>query len=343
MFLFASLLGLAAVGGVAYMVGDEPIVDDDDEVLPDDGEFNTGADESGVDDGTGDEESDVPLPPTIRGLVSDYDGNLVIAGDETSEALAGLDGDDQINGYEGDDTVQGADGNDILQGGEGDDLVQGGEGDDVLHGDDGDDQLQGDTGADSLFGHFGNDHMQGGEGDDELYGGQNDDQLEGGEGDDALHGGHGEDALDGGEGEDTLFGGFGNDVLNGIESASDETPTKDYLNGGQGEDTILAGRNDIVTSGTDADDIVLGDIGEDGDAVSVMDFEPGEDRLLVTWDLDALPDPDVEIQKDPEVANLTRVLIEGHEVAQLYSTDVVTSDDIQLIKEADLPSFQATG
>ena len=60
--------------------------------------------------------------------------------------------------------------------------------------------------------------------------------------------------------------------------------------------------------GQGADDIVLSPGDED---VTVMGFQPGEDKLLVTWEDEA--DPEIEVEPDAENANLTRVMINGQE------------------------------
>ena len=172
------------------------------------------------------------------------------------------------------------------------------------------------------------------EGADALYGGQGDDRLAGGTGDDALHGGYGNDTLSGGEGEDVLFGGDGNDLLFGGEDSN--TPSTDFLNGGTGDDTILAQGGDVANGGQGADQIILDTEGDD-EEVTVMGFQPGEDKLLITWD--ASDDPDIQIQQDEENTNLTRVVIDGQEVAHLYGADGMTSDDIRLITEAQLAQY----
>ncbi|MCX8955361.1 calcium-binding protein, partial [Ruegeria sp. NA] len=140
-----------------------------------------------------------------------------------------------------------------------------------------------------------------------------------------------DDVLNGGEGEDTVFGGDGDDFVFGIEEGAAE---RDFLNGGAGDDTILAGGKDVVTGGDGADDIVLnpGD-----DQVTVMGFQPGEDKLLVTWEDET--DPAIEVEADAENANLTRVFIDGQEVAQVYGAEGMTAADIQLITEAQLAQY----
>lgn len=337
MLMLAGLLGLAAVGGMVLATAgiDEDIEEEtDEEQLPaieQDVVSIQLNQEAAAEGGQGEQ-------------LSDY---LVLPGTEQSEPIQGGDGPDQINGYEGDDTLFGGDGNDTLYGASGDDSVDGGDGDDLLHGEDGEDSLAGGNGNDSLFGHFGDDLMQGGAGDDSLHGGQDDDRLDGGDGDDALHGGHGNDILTGGDGQDTLFGGFGDDLVLGLEGgiASPQDPmdqSVDFLNGGDGQDTLLGGSGDIITGGSGGDSMITGDWVVDGSPVEIMDFEPGVDQLLIVWNAPEGSEPLVEIHKDPDNPDVTRISVDGQDVAVLHGADGIQSGDISLINDLALPQA-ATG
>ncbi|WP_282119563.1 calcium-binding protein [Ruegeria atlantica] len=333
MFLFG-LLGLAAMGGAAYAMGGIIEADDDaeeDEIIED--EPQEVSDGRYLEIGENIDEVEEPSTGTT---VSEFEGDLVVAGDDDTNILTGQDGDDQINGYGGDDTVLGGMGDDTLHGGDGVDTIQGGEGDDVLHGEGNDDVLSGDDGDDKLFGHFGDDRLDGGDGDDDLYGGQDNDTLTGGAGADALHGGYGDDELAGGAGEDVLFGGDGDDVLTGEDGENEDSV--DFLNGGAGDDIIAAHSGDIVTGGEGADSIHLNPE-DDDDAVKVMDFEPGQDKLLISWEGEE--DPEINIETDTENENLTRVMVDGQDVAQLLGAKGLTLDDIQLINGQELSQLNA--
>ncbi|WP_170571565.1 calcium-binding protein [Ruegeria atlantica] len=341
MFLIG-VLSLAAVGGAAYAISDAFITEDDSkdddniEHQPDEiseGEFlEIDEDQSAPKDTT------EPKEPSTGTILSDFEGDLVITGTDQNDVLTGQDRNDQINGYGADDAIDGGAGHDVLHGGKGADTIAGGEGNDTLHGEHGDDLLLGGKGDDALYGHFGADQMDGGEGADTLYGGQDDDILAGGAGDDALHGGFGDDVLNGGTGEDVLFGGDGDDILNGQDGDGEQAP--DFLNGGAGEDTILADSGDIVTGGDDADDIIITPEPED-EPITVIDFQPGQDKLFIPWD--GPEDPDIQIEQDADIENLTHVQINGHDVAQLLGAEEMTADDIQLITEAELARLSALG
>ncbi len=336
MFL-VGLIGLAAVGGVAYAIGDVFLSDEEE---PEETVADTV--EEDLSNGNLLEISDDELAAKhpentdmVPGLISEFQGNLVIAGDDAADELTGQDCNDQINGYAGDDVISGEGGNDTIHGGIGDDVLTGGAGDDTLHGEAGADLLNGEAGADTLFGHGGADLLRGGQGDDHLYGGQDGDVLVGEDGNDALQGGDGDDLLIGGKGSDTLFGGDGNDILDG--RAEDIDNKVDFLNGGTGNDTIIADGNDIVTGGSGADEIHLAEAAE---GVSVMDFQPGEDKLVISWDDHDGVEPEISIERDADNDDLTHVLVGGHAVAHLFGADGISVEDIQLISQGEIANIE---
>ncbi len=304
MFL-VGLIGLAAVGGVAYAIGEVFLCDEEE---PEETVADTA--EEDLSNGNLLEISDDELAAKhpentdmVPGLISEFQGNLVIAGNDGADELTGKDGNDQIYGYAGDDVISGEGGNDKIHGGIGDDVLTGGAGDDTLHGDTGADLLDGEAGDDTLFGHGGADLLRGGQGDDHLYGGQDDDILVGEDGNDALQGGDGDDLLTGGNGSDTLFGGDG---------------------------------NDIVTGGSGADEIHLAEAAE---GVSVVDFQPGEDKLVISWDDADGVQPEISIERDADNDDLTHVLVDGHAVAHLFGADGISVEDIQLISQGEIANI----
>jgi Ca2+-binding RTX toxin-like protein len=103
-------------------------------------------------------------------------------------------------------------GNDVLQGYASNDAIAGGIGEDTISGNAGDDQIDGGVGADTLFGGTGNDIISGGSQDDTLYGENGNDTLNGGGGDDVMIGGAGYDTLNGGAGNDMYRFSRGNGV-----------------------------------------------------------------------------------------------------------------------------------
>ncbi|MEQ6249797.1 calcium-binding protein [Sulfitobacter sp. HNIBRBA3233] len=263
-------------------------------------------------------------------ILSPEDMILLTEGSDGDDVIEGADGNDRIAAGAGADVVTGGNGNDELRGQDGNDTLSGNAGEDTLHGEDGTDTLSGGEANDDLIGHNANDVLFGDDGNDLLTGSAGDDLLDGGSGDDVLHGGLDDDTLQGGTGADTLFGGWGNDLLNGAMRGADgaDTDAADFLNGGGGDDTLLAGRCDIVTAGTGADRIVLGDWISGGDATDLIDFAPEEDSLLLVWD-DSDPEaeePLIEIYGDPDDAGRDLVLMDGEVVARIAGTGLAPED-----------------
>ncbi|WP_406646707.1 calcium-binding protein [Aliisedimentitalea scapharcae] len=281
------------------------------------------------------DESPDPSPVLVSG---DADNNIMV-GSNADDLLSGKSGDDQINGYDGDDRVWGDQGDDGLYGADGDDSLWGGGGADVLHGDAGNDQLTGNDGDDTLFGHYGDDQMVGDAGNDSAHGGQGNDTVHGGAGDDALHGNDGNDSLNGGLGADTLFGGRGDDVISGVvdHMVAGQNSDIDYLNGGDGNDVIITGAGDIVTAGSGADSIVLGDWITDDQAATIVDYNEAEDQLVMVWDSDT--EADVSVQSDPDNPDLQHIVINGTMVASVHGMGNLTAQDIMLVNSATAGSL----
>lgn len=214
-------------------------------------------------------------------------------------------------------------------------IVAGTEADQYLSGGDGDDQINGYGGND-------NDHLNGDAGDDTLHGGMGNDTLSGGDDDDAVHGRLGDDTLIGGDGQDSLFGGRGNDVILGVTPA-DSAPDRDvdYLNGGGGDDLIVAGGADIVTAGDGADTIVFGDWITDDAPASLIDYDAAEDQLIMVWDLQTSPNPDIEMLADDSVAGLCHILVDGIEIASVSGNQTLKVSDIVLVDHSDMDFFRS--
>lgn len=241
---------------------------------------------------------------------------------ENGGQLVGGDGDDTLNGGAGDDTLRGGGGNNLLRGGGGNDALHGGAGDDTLFGDSGDDVLYGGGGRNVLSGGDGNDLLVGGEHDDTLFGGAGDDTLMGGWGNDLLVAGTGSNLLNGGAGNDTLIGVHFND--NGADISG-----TNYLNGGEGDDLIVLGSGDIASGGNGADTFVLGDWLDSSAPAVIVDFSPGEDRLIIAYDGSVRSDPVIAIENDPEGGS-SRILLQGEVIAILQGIDNLSQAAIDL-------------
>lgn len=130
-----------------------------------------------------------PAPKTCAGLVVTVDfakgerptnGDDVIIGTSTANAINALGGDDVICGLGGDDVINGGSGKDLVYAGAGNDEINGGSEADRIRGGPGDDIIRGGEGWDWLFGNAGRDRVLGGNGVDRLRGGLGIDRLDGG-------------------------------------------------------------------------------------------------------------------------------------------------------------------
>lgn len=218
--------------------------------------------------------------------------------------------------------IDGGEGNDRLllsgtgyevTGGEGNDLIDLGDARKVLVRADGADTVLGGTGwaivnlteTASFVGSDAEDNVVSssdgtistGGGDDDIFGSG---QVDMGEGDDWFFGEYGASSVLGGAGDDTLIGTRSDSVF--LPSATDllgfyTSDDPDTLDGGVGNDIIGASHGDLVTSGTGADliDVYLG-ADPDLTGVEITDFDPTQDRLVITHDFfgrdGALPDRD---------------------------------------------------
>jgi len=345
MLLLAGLLGMMAVGATAFFGFDIGSDEAEDEMLnmplPD----NNGTDDL-LSDTDASEPSDVPPdppdPPEDSGDTP-YPEWQITMGQPGADTIDGSSANDQINGGDGDDQIFGGFGDDQLFGSAGVDTIDGQSGDDTLHGGDEDDRLVGRAGHDQMFGHNGADTLIGSDGDDSLVGGAGNDVLLGQDGADALHGDLADDLLQGGRGADTLFGGWGNDTISGVVDDPDmpglqDLDENDYLNGGGGDDLILAGRDDIISTGDGADTVALGDWLSQDHQAQITDFSVTEDSLMVIYNDDADPDPEVTLEQDEEHQTRQHVVLNGMRVAAVDGADGLTLDHITLIAESTLAS-----
>ncbi|RBP96849.1 Ca2+-binding RTX toxin-like protein [Rhodobacter sp. 140A] len=184
----------------------------------------------------------------------------------------------------------------------------------VLTGNDGDNYLAGRDGDDTLIGGGGNDSLFGGAGNDRLFGGAGNDTLIGGDGVDRMVGGTGSDQFVVDETDDviveaprwrgtdtilssvtyrlnnvahienlTLTGaadldGFGNALANVLTGNAGDN----RLEGCRGNDTLIGGDgNDTLVGGSGADAFVFDERPDGTNVDTILDFEPGRDRLMM--------------------------------------------------------------
>jgi hypothetical protein len=122
----------------------------------------------------------VPVTVDISKGQTPTNGNDVILGTMTANAINALGGDDLICGLGGNDVIFGGGGKDTIYAGAGNDEIWGGALADRIRGGTGNDIVRGGDGWDWLFGNDGRDQVIGGNGVDRLRGGNGIDRLDGG-------------------------------------------------------------------------------------------------------------------------------------------------------------------
>ena len=200
-------------------------------------------------------------------VISNIDGETVVASDETAQNIFGNSGDDTITGDIRDNWLSGGAGSDVLRGEGGDDIliidekdlqenIDGGEGRDVV-------MINSDVGVSFNLTDSNVETAIGGNGDDVLIGGGTGNVfIDGGNGDDIIIGGASDDALSGSDGNDYIDGGYSNDVIRGHrgEDVLIGGEGDDYLEGGLGDDKIFGGAGkEVIVEGAGSDEIDGGD------------------------------------------------------------------------------------
>ncbi|MBR9652189.1 calcium-binding protein [Thalassovita aquimarina] len=208
---------------------------------------------------------------------------------------------------DGDDYALTGDGNDFILGGAGQDSIDGGLGEDTIHGGAGDDFLGGGDGD-------GSDWIRGGEGNDVInlgagldsngadiedyemvlledpensatYLAQMQAEIEDSDaGNDTISGGAHDDEISDFLGSNLINGQQGSDTIVGLDLYETEG-TPDTLLGGHNDDTLIGDDGDVMSGGLDTDRfIVYQSVGNA--AVTITDFDPVSEILLVAGDYD---------------------------------------------------------
>lgn len=314
------------IGGSGSAGDDDPPPDDEAETQ----ETGTGdlIDITAIDTGSGSgdmvvRESTLPPPGS--------DGDAVVSSTGTTLAeIGGGSGDDVLSAQGDRNFIHGFGGRDMATGGGGPDELYGGSGDDTLAGGSGDDRLMGGEGADLLLGQAGNDTLAGGAGADTLFGHSGDDDLSGNAGDDRLTGG---------AGHDLLKGGAGNDLLHGVEVTAQGTQVRDaadpdFLNGGSGDDTVVAGMADIVSLGQGLDTVVLGHWVSGDEAVTITDFDPQEDHVLMVYDDSTGTAPEAHFVETPDTSGSYDLMVNDIRIATVLSDTMPPPSAVTLLPQS---------
>ncbi|MBR3371672.1 MAG: hypothetical protein IKG52_13680 [Rhodobacteraceae bacterium] len=328
MLMFIGLFG-ALLAGVAAdsMLASANTSDDQQDDSPDDGTdapeaaqtqnlvlYADAPDEGGTLDGFGQDfaapgmadSDDEPYffpAPDVAGLFDNLDERI-----HSSDAFPDPAPEDPVH-------LAGGDSPSLLQGGNLGDTLVGGSGNDTLAGLAGDDWLQAGQGAT---------HMNAGEGNDTLIGGAGDDTLIGGAGDDLLIAGQGNNTLQGDAGNDTLVGAT-------LDQNGQDVSGRNFLNGGSGDDVLIAGQGDYLNGGDGADSFALGDWLQGNAAVTIVDFDPREDQIILHFDPARLATPDLSVQFDAGNPDTAQIWLDGHLIANVGNAQGLTAQDIALV------------
>ena len=207
--------------------------------------------------------------------------------------------------------------------------LEAGDGGALLNGSDGDDTLIGGVGADTLNGGLGDDHLSAGAGGASLNGGMGDDTLIGGAGDDTLVGGWGDDLLVAGGGNNVLMGGAGDDTLVGAVDPA-QAGGQNFLNGGEGDDLLILGGGDVGHGGSGADTFNLGDWIAPGTLATIMDYTPGEDQIVLSYNPDIHPDPALSVTEHPDNPADALIVLDDEVIAHVLGGAGLAAQDIVL-------------
>ncbi|MEL7163894.1 MAG: hypothetical protein AAGL96_00360 [Pseudomonadota bacterium] len=203
-------------------------------------------------------------------------------------------------------------------------------------------------GDDTVFAGAGNDLVHAGADDDRVFGQDGFDIVIGGSGDDFMRGGAEDDILWADSGEDTLFGDTGDDILFGADifdsaaifdevaetgflpisldtfiDLSNESGEADTINGGVGDDDIVAGSNDIVSTGSGADVVDIGDWVIPDEPAVITDFDPAED--IIIYNYTGTTAPNVFFSEDDSGDATVSIAVSSQEnavLATLSGTDI---------------------
>ena len=208
--------------------------------------------------------------------------NISGTGNALNNILIGNDGDNHLSGLAGNDTLSGGLGNDVLDGGKGADAMKGGAGDDRYYVENTGDVVSefSNSGHDTVvttlnyaLGANVEDLIQVGTHDYYASGNALDNHLTGNSGNNLFHGNDGNDVIDGGKGADKMYGGLGDDtfyvdnigdvVVEYTGQGTDSVFSSiSYALGGAVENLTLTGTANINGTGTNGDNILVGNGGD---------------------------------------------------------------------------------
>ena len=134
-----------------------------------------------------------------------------------------------------------------------------------------------------------------------------------------------------------MFGGWDDDVISGLMLAGEggDDDDLDYLNGGDGDDRLEIGARDVASGGAGSDQFVLGSWIRDDQGATLMDFDPGQDQMLIVYDdSDGADAPEVALRSSAERSGLTEVVLDGDVIAVMPEADAPALEAIVVLGES---------
>ena len=111
--------------------------------------------------------------------------------------------------------------------------------------------------------------------------------------------------------------------------------------GGDGDDHLFLGQGDAGIGGAGADTFESGSyIAEDADAPVVTDFDPAEDRVQISVDLEATPDPEIAVVDFADGTGAD-VVVDGTTVLRINGAQGLDPDSI-LVRDMRLDDLAET-
>ena len=114
---------------------------------------------------------------------------------------------------------------------------------------------------------------------------------------------------------------------------AEETAEMDFLNGGAGDDVIHAGAGDCASGGDGMDSFLLSQWQENTPETTIMDFNHGEDGLVLLYEDSGNAAPDVEIRTDTETPDTGAIYVNGVHIATVHGGGDLVPADITLLPQ----------
>ena len=74
---------------------------------------------------------------------------------------------------------------------------------------------------------------------------------------------------------------------------------------------------------------------DDQEAVDLVDYDPTEDQLMVLWEPDDGPEPEISVEQDPDNPEEQIIRLDGEEALRISGAAPLAASDIQLMRTDD--------